>query len=168
MRLPKILKNFEVFINAEPIGRTVEKVKLPSTAKKYIEINTGGLTRPLEIPVGFDGPMKVVMSTKGIDIPMILPQGCGLSEIRVQYKGFLEDPATCEGIPFTANFTGSLEYDPEDFQKGEASGGEATLNAITAEYVLNGDTIYEERVLDNVLIVNGVDLKAAENAALGY
>lgn len=168
MRLPKTLLNFELYINADPIGRTVEKVKLPTTKKKHVEINTGGLSRPLEIPVGFEGPMKVVFSTKGIDIPMLLPQGCGLNDIRLQYRGFLEDPATCEKIPFTANFTGSLEYDPEDFQKGEVTGGEATLNAITAEYVLNNEVIYEERVLDNVLIVNGVDLKAQENAALGY
>lgn len=168
MRLPKVLKNFELYINADPIGRTVETVKLPSTSKKYVEINTGGLSRPLEVPVGFESVMEVVFATKGIDIPMLLPQGCGLGEIRLQFRGFLEDPATCDAIPFTANFTGSLVFDPEAFQKGEVTGGEATLKAITAEYVLNGDTIYEERVLDNVLIVNGVDLKAAENAALGY
>lgn len=168
MRLPKVLKNFELYINADPIGRTVEKVKLPSTAKKYIEINPGGLSRPLEIPVGFESAMEVTFSTKGIDIPMLLPQGCGLGNIRLQFRGFLEDPATCDQIPFFANFTGSLEYDPEDFQKGELTGGEAKLKGITAEYVLNNEVIYEERVLDNVLIVNGVDLKAAENAALGY
>lgn len=168
MRLPMTLKNFELYINADPIGRTVEKVKLPSTAKKFVEINTGGLTRPLEIPVGFESTMEVTFSTKGIDIPMLLPQGCGLGATRLQFRGVLQDPATCEDIPFFAYFTGALEYDPEDFEKSELSGGEVTLKAITAEYVLNGDTIYEERVLDNVLIVNGVDLKAAENAALGY
>ena len=168
MRLPMTLKNFELYINADPIGRTVEKVKLPSTAKKFVEINTGGLTRPLEIPVGFESTMEVTFSTKGIDIPMLLPQGCGLGATRLQFRGLLQDPATCEDVPFTANFTGALQYEPEDFEKGELSGGEATLKAITAEYVLNGKTIYEERVLDNVLIVDGVDLKASENAALGY
>lgn len=168
MRLPKVLKNFELYINADPIGRTVESVKLPSTSKQYVEIKTGGLTRPLEVPVGFESAMEVTFSTKGIDIAMLLPQGCGLGEVRLQFKGFLEDPATCEGIPFTANFTGSLTYEPESFEKGDLVSGEAALKAITAEYVLNGKTIYEERVLDNVLIVDGVDLKAEENAALGY
>lgn len=168
MRLPKVLKNFELYINADPIGRTVENVKLPSTSKKYVEINTGGLSRPLEVPVGFESIMEVTFATKGIDIPMLLPQSCGLGDVRLQFKGFLADPATCEDIPFTANFTGSLVFDPEALQKSEMTGGEATLKAITAEYIVNGTTVYEERVLDNVLIVNGVDLKAAENAALGY
>lgn len=168
MRLPNTLKNFELYLNADPIGRTVESVKLPSTSKQYVEIKTGGLTRPLEIPVGFESIMEVTFSTKGIDIPMLLPQGCGLGGVRLQFKGFLEDPTTCEGIPFTANFSGSLVFDPEALQKGEITGGEAKLKAITAEYIVNNETVYEERVLDNVLIVNGVDLKAEERAALGY
>lgn len=168
MRLPKTLKNYELYINADPIGRIVEKVKLPSTGKKFVEINTGGLTRPLEIPVGFESSMEVTFTVQGYDIPLLLPQSCGLGATRLQFRGVLQDPGTCEEIPFFAFFTGALQYDPEDFEKGELGGGEAMLKAITAEYILNGKQIYEERVLDNVLIVNGVDLKAAENAALGY
>ncbi|UNM96067.1 phage major tail tube protein [Ignatzschineria rhizosphaerae] len=168
MRLPGVLKNFELFLNADPIGRTVEEVTLPSTAKEYVEIKTGGMTRPLKIPVGFEGSMEVKFTTKGIDIQTLIPQGCGLGNIRLQFKGAIEDPATCDLIPFTANFTGSLENDPESLKKGDLSGGEVTLNAITAEYIWNNEVIYVERVLDNVLIVNGVDLKAEENAALGY
>ena len=164
---PKVLKNFDLYIDGDSIGRSVESVKLPSTTMKYETLETGVFSRPVDIPVGFENSMELKIATKGINFDLLVPQGCGLSSTTLQFKGFIEDPGTCDKVSFTANFTGRFGTESDPLKKGEAMGGTVTFKAVTAEYIVNGTSIYEERVLENVLIVNGKDLKAEENAALG-
>lgn len=164
---PKVIKNFDLYIDGDSIGREVESVKLPSTATKYETLETGVFSRPVDIPVGFENSMELEIATKGINFDLLVPKGCGLASTTLQFKGFIEDPGTCDKISFHANFTGRFGTESDPLKKGEVTGGTVTFKAVTAEYIVNGKSIYEERVLENVLIVNGVDLKAEENAALG-
>ena len=164
---PKVLKNFDLYINGDSLGREVESIKLPSTATKYETLETGVFSRPVDIPVGFENSMELEIATKGINFDLLVPEGCGLASTTLQFKGFVEDPGTCDKISFHANFTGRFGTETDSLKKGEVTGGTVTFKAVTAEYIVNGTSIYEERVLENVLIVNGKDLKAEENTALG-
>lgn len=164
---PKVLKNFDLYINGDSLGREVESIKLPSTATKYETLETGVFSRPVDIPVGFENSMELEIATKGINFDLLVPEGCGLASTTLQFKGFVEDPGTCDKISFHANFTGRFGTESDPLKKGEVTSGTVTFKAVTAEYIVNGTSIYEERVLENVLIVNGKDLKAEENAALG-
>ena len=166
-QFPKVLMNFDMYLDGDSIGRETETIKLPSTATKYETLETGVFSRPVDIPVGFENSMEVEIATKGLNLNLLIPQGCGLGGTTLQFKGFIEDPSTCDKMSFTANFTGRFGAESDAMKKGELGGATLTFKAITVEYIVNSKSIYEERVLENVLVVNGKDLKAEENAALG-
>lgn len=166
-QFPKVLLNFDLYLNGDSVGRETESVKLPTTTMKYETLETGVFSRPVDIPVGFENSMELEIAMKGINFDLIVPQGCGLTSTTLQFKGFIEDPGTCDKMSFTANFTGRFGTELDALKKNEVASSTVTFKAVTAEYIVNGTSIYEERVLENTLIVNGQDLKAEENAALG-
>ncbi len=167
-KFPSILKNYEMYIDGERYGQRVSMVRLPDNKEKHVEVNVGGTTRIVPVPVGFEGPMEVTFTTEGLDLDLLYPKGCGLGQSTIQFKGFAENPATCEEEAISVTFTGRLSVTPGEMTRGEGINNEASFMAITALYEVNGKEIYEERVLENVLRVNGKDLKAEERRALGY
>ena len=140
-KFPKILKNFDLYIDGDSIGRTVESVKLPSTSMKYETLETGVFSRPVDIPVGFENSMELEITTQGINFDLLIPQGCGLASTTLQLKGFIEDPGTCDKVNFTANFTGRLGTESDPFKKGETTSNTVTFKGVTAEYIVNGKSI---------------------------
>lgn len=168
MPLPTRLSHFDLYVDGMNYSGKCESFTLPQNAKEFETLNAGGLSRPIQIPVGYSEEWQVSFSTKGLDLSLLTSDECAINSQSIIIRGSLDLADSCEALPFKAMFTGQLaSYDGGENAKNGLAEGEAVFNVISAEYELNGEQIYYEHALNMIRIVNGKDLLAEKRRHLG-
>lgn len=142
MQLPKILKNFGVYVDGVGLVGKCESCKLPSVTLKTEEIRTGGL----------DGPVKQDMGIEAMEFSFTLLEytggfdafGGAVDRAQFTFKGFAQS-ATGEDMAVIVQMRGRVDViDPAEAKAGQANGITFTASLVYLKYdgleidILNG------------------------------
>lgn len=167
MALPKILRNFSLYVDGIGYAGRVTEATPPSLAIQTEEFRAGGMDAPAEIDMGMEA-LELSFTLAEYN-PAVLRQFGLMNQNAVQVA--LRGAMMANGEDATAivvNGTGHFkEYDPGSFAAGEATEAQFTMGLRYYKLTMGGDVIHEIDVENMIRIINGVDQLASIRAAIG-
>ena len=164
----KNLKDFTAQINDIGYRGALDRFMPPKIVPLLEEHRASGMDTPIDLDMGIE-KLTTELRFRGFYASLLDSVGLkDLDGVKIEVKGALEDAidGTVENV--TYNMTGKIvNYDPGDWLTGTEN-STVTLGA-TLNYVkvtVNNVVKQEIDVLNGKRIVNGVDQRAAINAAL--
>lgn len=166
MIIPKVLKNFNLFVDGLGYAGLIQEITLPKLSLKMAEIRNGGMDAPIDLEMGMD---KLECSfTLAEYNPEVIKQ-FGLrngAQVTLTARGALD--AEQGVVPVVINLTGAWKtLDMGAWKAGE----NATLNvSVTLRYYklsFAGNALVEVDVANMKRIIDGEDQLTETRAALG-
>ena len=168
MPIKHILHNFTVFVDGKgKIGR-VNEFTPPKLAVKTQEFNAGGMSAPVDVPMGAHEKLEAELTLNGFD-PDVLKLFSVVTgqTIPITMRGAsLDDDGTTHDM--VIKMRGFIQ----EMDRGNVKvGDEATLKlSLSLNYYKeeqDGHTLIEADPVNMVMMVNGIDQLAATRKALG-
>jgi hypothetical protein len=167
MALPKILKDYTAFADGYGYLGKVPELEPPKIVKKMEEYIGGGMAGPVDIFMGEVEKMTASMTLAEYD-----PQNIKLfgitngSEVAVTFRGGMEGGG--DTWPVIINMRGEYqELDPGSWKKGENAQLKASFSLSYVKITVNDKELVEIDAANGILKIDGKDLRAKINAALG-
>ncbi len=165
--IPRVLRNFNAFVNGVGYAGRISEVELPELAVKTEEHRGGGMDGVAEIDMGLE-----VMTAK-YTFAEYAKQVIGLwgnmdgNGARVQLRGALQRDNEA-AIPMTVDIHGGFKTNTlGTWKAGDLASNEA-VQTIRYLKIQMGDDVVVEIDIDNMIrIVDGVDQLASIRAAIG-
>ena len=166
MIIPKVLKNFNLFVDGNGFAGLVEEVTLPKLTLKMDDLYNGGMDAPIDLEMGME---KLECSFSLSEYNENVIQQFGLrngAQVSLTMRGGLDAE---EGVvPVVVNLVGAWK----DLDTGSWKAGErAPLNvSVTLRYyklTMDAQELIEVDVTNMVRIIDGTDQLADMRAAIG-
>ncbi|QWP76077.1 phage major tail tube protein [Lysobacter sp. K5869] len=169
MALPAVLSNFHVFHNGTSYAGLVTEVELPPLVRSMTPYLAGGMSGPVDLDNGPDGPIEFGWKCGGLVVDVLRQYGAVRHDaVQIRFAGAYQRADTGEVLAVEIVVRGRHK----EIALGTAKVGEQTEFAIktTCSYyrlTVNGATEIECDRLSMIEIVGGVDRLAQRRAALG-
>lgn len=166
MIIPKVLKNFNLFVDGNGFAGLVEEVTLPKLNLKMTDLYNGGMDAPIDLEMGMEKlECSFTLSEYNPDVIKQFGLRDG-AQVSLSMRGGLDDESGVK--PVVVNLTGAWkELDMGGWKAGE----KAPLNAnVTLRYyklAIDSQDLIEVDVTNMVRIIDGTDQLAEMRAAIG-
>ena len=164
--LPKIVKDYRVYVDGFDTGASCSSITLPKISQKVEEINIGSFSVPYLFGVEMmEAEIELYEHDKNIFLQWgLLNKSTGqlitfrgyqednygkIDDIRVEMRGFYK------------------EYDLGEMSKGETSKQKFSLNLTQFSYTLNNVPYIVVEPLTNTLMIGGINQLDKQNKSLG-
>ena len=167
MALPKILRNYSLYVDGIGYAGKVTEAKPPTLTVKTEEFRAGGMDAPAEIDMGMEA-LNMSFTLAEYD-PAVLRQFGLLDQnaVQVALRGAMVDNGTA-ATSIVVNGTGHFkEFDPTDFVAGDNTEAQFNMGLRYYKMTIGGDVIHEIDVENMVRIINGEDQLASIRTAIG-
>jgi len=169
MAIPRILKDFNLFVDGRGYLGKVPELTLPKLTRKMNEYRAGGMAGPVEIDMGLE---KLECDFSLIDYAEDVLRLWGLQDhaaVALRFTGSIEsDDATAAVVPVEVTLRGRWkELDFGGWKPGEDTPLKVQLAASYYRYKQGGRELIEIDMVNMVEKVDGVDRLAERRAALG-
>ena len=164
--MPKILKNFNLFVDGRGYVGRCEDVTPPKLNIKTEEFRAGGLDSPVSIDMGME---KLEASFTLVEYDKDILKQFGLidgNSVQVTLRGAMQDDTTTSSVVITLHGRYS-EIDMGKFSSGEKATLGCTLVARYYSLQIDGETIVEVDVDNMTRIIDGNDQMQAVRDAIG-
>lgn len=164
--IPKILKNFNAFIDGRGYAGRVDEIVLPKLTIKTEEHRAGGMDIPVEIDMGMEKlECEITFSEYDDELFRLFGLTNG-NAVSITLRGAMQADAQAEAV--IVNLRGSFrEIDSGNWKAGDKT----TLKCMIAVryYRLNidGDNIIEIDAENMVRMINGEDQMSSIRQAIG-
>ncbi|MGE4296928.1 MAG: phage major tail tube protein [Desulfovibrionaceae bacterium] len=164
--LPKILKNFAVFVDGKGYAGRVDEVALPKLTIKGEDYRGGGMDGPVEIDMGME-KLEATVTSAEYDAELFALFGLvDGAAVGVTFRGALQGDG--DAVPCICELRGGFhEMDPGDWKPGEKASLKATLKARYYKLTIDARPVVEIDLVNMTRIINGVDQLASQRQALG-
>lgn len=170
MALPRKLKNFNIFNDANSYQGVAKSVTLPNLARKMESYRGAGMNGPVKADMGLsDDGLQVEWTLGGWDLLALRQWGAtNVNAVALRFTGSLQRDDTGEVSAVEVVMRG--RHEEIDF--GDAEPGNDTEHSITTtltyyKLIVDGEELIEIDILNMIEIVNGTDILAEQRAALG-
>jgi P2 family phage contractile tail tube protein len=164
--MPKILKNFNLFVDGRGYAGRAEEVSPPKLTIKTEELRAGGMDAPAAIDMGMD-KLEAGFSLVEYD-PELLKQ-FGLvsgNGVQLTLRGALVDDTTA--TPMVIGLRGMFtEVDMGKFKAGDKATMQCNVACRYYSLEIDGRKLIEIDVDNMTRVIDGVDKLAEIRAALG-
>lgn len=167
MALPKILRNFSLYVDGIGYAGKVTEATPPTLTVKTDEFRAGGMDAPVEIDMGMEALNLSFILAEYSD--SLLGQFGLLDQnaVRVALRGAMVDNGTA-ATSIVVNGTGHFkEFDPGNFVAGDNTEAKLNMGLRYYKMTIGGDVIHEIDVENMVRIINGEDQLASIRTAIG-
>lgn len=166
-QVPRVLKNFSLFVDGRGLAGTVSTLTLPTLTTKMEEFRGGGMDAPVEIDMGMEA---LETSFELFDYDENVLSLYGLADgaaTQVTARGALRRDGE-EAVAMIVNMTGVIkEMDPGDWQSGEQTTMTCTMALRYLKVTIGGREVIEVDKVNMIRRVNGVDQLATIRTAIG-
>jgi P2 family phage contractile tail tube protein len=166
MAIPKILKNFNLFVDGRGYVGKAEEVNPPKLAIKTEEIRAGGMDSPIDIDMGME---KLESSFTICEYDKEILKQFGLVDgkaVQITLRGAMADDENT--VPVVIKLRGMFkELDMGKFAAGEKSQLQCSMPCRYYSLNIDGEDIIEIDVDNMIRKVNGVDKLSEVRNALG-
>ncbi|MCE3232500.1 MAG: contractile tail tube protein [Rickettsiaceae bacterium] len=164
--IPKILKNFNAFVDGRGYAGRVDEIVLPKLTVKTEEHRAGGMDVPVEIDMGME---KLEAEITFAEYDAQLFRLFGLTDgnaVSLTLRGAIQ--ADGEAEPIVINLRGSFrELDAGTWKAGD----KATLKCMVAvryyRLTVSGDSVIEIDAENMIRIIGGEDQMVSIRQAIG-
>ncbi len=166
-QIPRILKNFSLFVDGRGLAGTVSTLTLPKLTLKMEEFRGGGMDAPVELDMGMEKlEASFAMFEYNPDMLALFGLADGAA-VQLTARGALRRDGEA-AVAMVVNMTGQIkEIDPGDWVSGDQT--EAT-HAIALRYLkvtVGGRELIEVDTVNMVRKINGVDQLESIRTAIG-
>lgn len=166
-QIPRVLKNFNLFVDGRGLAGVVSKLTLPTLVTQMEEYRGGGMDVPAEIDMGQE---KLESSFELFEYDPQVLRLWGLADgasTQFTARGALRRDGEA-AVPMVVNMTGVIkEFDPGDWEAGSKSAATFKKALRYLKISAGGTTLVEIDVVNMVRKINGQDQLATIRAAIG-
>jgi P2 family phage contractile tail tube protein len=163
-QIPRILKNFSLFVDGRGLAGLIETLTLPTIALKMEEFRGGGMDAPVEHDMGMEkleGTFQ--LQEYSPDIMALL----GQANVQLTARGAIRRDGE-DAVAVVVNMTGMVkQVEPGDWKAGESSMPTFSFTLRYYKLTVDGREIMEIDKVNMVRRVNGVDQLADIRTAIG-
>lgn len=163
--LPKILKNFNVYVDGRGYAGRVEEVTLPKLTIKTEEYQGGGMTAPVEVDLGLE---KLEMEMTFAEYDPELFKLFGLtdgSEVAFTIRGGIQGAG--ETLPVVVNVRGFFkELDFDNWKPSEKASLKCSVACNYYKLSINNSVLIEIDPVNMIRSINGNDQLESMREAL--
>ena len=170
MAMPRKLKNFNIFNDANSYQGIAKNITLPALARKMEAYRGGGMNGPVKADLGLsDDGIQVEWTLGGWDLLAIRQWGAtSASAVALRFTGAVQQDDT--GATQAVEVVMRGRHEEIDFGSAEPGGDTEHSITTTCTYyklTVDGEVLVEIDIFNMVEIVNGEDILADQRAALG-
>ena len=166
-QIPRVLKNFSLFVDGRGLAGTVSTLTLPTLTTKMEEYRGGGMDAPVEIDMGME---ILEASFELFDYDENVLSLYGLADgaaTQVTARGALRRDGEA-AVAMVVNMTGVIkEMDPGDWQAGEQTTMTCSMALRYLKITIGGREVVEIDKVNMIRRVNGSDQLATIRTAIG-
>lgn len=166
-QIPRVLKNFSLFVDGRGLAGTISKLTLPTLATQMEEFRGGGMDIPAEIDMGME---KLETSFEQFEYDENILSLYGLADgaaTQVTARGALRrdgEPA----IAMVVNMRGVIkQFEPGDWEAGSKTTANFQMALRYLKIRIGSRDVAEIDVVNMVRKINGQDQLASIRAAIG-
>lgn len=163
-QIPRILKNFSLFVDGRGLAGIVDTLTLPTLPIKVEEFRGGGMDAPVEHDMGMEkleGTFQ--LQEYNPDILALL----GQANVQLTARGAIRRDGE-DAVAVVVNMTGMIkQLEPGDWKAGESNMPTFSYTLRYYKLTVGGREIYEIDKVNMVRRVNGVDQLATIRQAIG-
>ena len=164
--IPKILKNFNAFVDGRGYAGRVDEVVLPKLTVKTEEHRAGGMDAPVEIDMGME-KLECELTFAEYDIELFRLFGLvDGNSVAVTLRGAMQADGDAEKI--VVNLQGSFrELDSGTWKAGDKATLKCMMAVRTYKLAIDGDEVVNIDVDNMTRIINGDDEMESIRDAIG-
>jgi P2 family phage contractile tail tube protein len=164
--LPKILKNFNAFVDGKGFAGKIEEIVLPKLTLKTEEFRAGGMDVPVEIDLGME-KMEAELTFAEYDPALFKLFGItGNSGVSFTLRGGLQGASEAESV--VINLRGIIkELDAGAWKAGEKSSLKCIVATHYYKLAIDGHELVEIDAENMIRKINGVDQLTSLRSAIG-
>ena len=164
--MPKIMKNFNLFVDGRGYAGRAEEVSPPKLSIKTEELRAGGMDAPAAVDMGME---KLEASFSLVEYDPELIKQFGLvsgNGVQLTLRGALVDDTTT--TPMVIGLRGMFtEVDMGKFKAGDKASMQCSVACRYYSLEIGGKKLVEIDVDNMTRVIDGVDKLAEVRAALG-
>lgn len=176
--LPKILKNFNAFVDGKGFAGRVEEIQLPKLTIKTEEFRAGGMDIPVEVDLGME-KLEAELTFAEYDAELFrlfgitgnntASGGSGISfTLRGGMQGTGGGTSTRDAESVVVNLRGIIkELDPSSWKAGDKSTLKCTVTANYYKLTIDNRELIEIDAENMVRKINGIDQLTSLRSAIG-
>ena len=165
--IPRVLKNFSLFVDGRGYAGVVEQLTLPVLTTKMEEFRGGGMDIPVEIDMGQE---KLEASFQLFEYDPNVIRLWGLADgaaTQVTARGALRRDGE-DAVPVVVNMRGVVkELDSGDWASGEKTALKFMMGLRYFKIAIGGQELVEIDTVNMIRKVGGVDQLQSIRAAIG-
>lgn len=166
--IANIFQNFTAFIDGRGMAGLVDSATLPKPTPLMQEYSAGGMSAPIDIPMGGHEKLEAEVTLKGYQTDVLRMWSVTMgATIPLIIRGALVDD---DGVTHAvaATMRGVIkELDFGEWKMGEEATLKIGMSLRYFKYEHDGNVLFECDPVNMVHVVDGVDQLAAQRLALG-
>jgi len=168
MATPRVLKNFNVFVNGRSHAGVAEEITLPEVKLKTEDYRAGGMDAPTELDMGMDALTSKFSFTDPDPDSLALVGLAAGNSARVVAKGAFRRDSDNATVSVTAEMVGRIKsVSHGNWKSGDKNANEFEMGVNYYRLTVGGRTVFEIDVENMVRIIDGSDQLAAIRNAIG-
>jgi P2 family phage contractile tail tube protein len=166
--LPKILKNFAVFVDGRGYAGKVEEITLPKLTVKTEEYRAGGMDVPIAIDMGME-KLETDMTFSDYDSEIFKLFGIISGNlVALTLRGALQEPDKTDAIPVVLHLRGTIrELDFGTWKAAEKATLKMAMDLRAYKLTYNNADVIEIDAENMIRKIDGIDQLATFRTALG-
>ncbi len=164
--IPKVLKNFNLFVDGNGYAGLVEDLTLPKLSLKLEDLYNGGMDAPIDLEMGMD-KLECDFSLSEYNADIIKQFGLrNGAQVSLTLRGGLDNET---GVtPVVVNLTGAWkDLDLGSWKAGDKSSLKVSVSLRYYKLTIGGEELVEVDVQNMIRIIDGQDQLADMRAAIG-
>ena len=167
MKMPKVLKGFNLFVDGENQYGVVVDITRPKISRQTETYTPGGAMTEMTVVHGFE-KLTMEVTSKGYDADMLKSMSSSIDGKLLRYQGALQEEDGTGYQVLKGEARGRIiEADPGSDKQGEGGEHKFKIALVYWKETLDGQEILEFDFLANKASFGGKDERAGLRKALG-
>jgi P2 family phage contractile tail tube protein len=166
--LPKILRNFAVFVDGRGYAGKIEEITLPKLTIKTEDYRAGGMDVPVAMDMGME-KLETEMTFADYDAEIFKLFGIISGNlVALTLRGALQEPEKTEAVPMVLHLRGTIrELDFGVWKAAEKATLKMTMDLRAYKLVYNNADVVEIDAENMIRKINGTDQLSSFRTAIG-
>lgn len=165
-QIPRILKNFSLFVDGRGLAGTIQTLTLPTLTTKMEEFRGGGMDAPVELDMGME-KLEGSFELAEYNPDIIALYGLASADAQLTARGAMRRDGEA-AVPVIVNMTGVIkELDPGDWTAGDMSTGTFAYALRYYKLTVGGRELIEIDKVNMIRRIDGVDQLESIRTAIG-
>jgi len=165
-QIPRILKNFSLFVDGRGLAGTINTLTLPTLATKMEEVRAGGMDAPAEVDMGME-KLEASFDLLEYNPDVIALYGLAGADKQLTARGAMRRDAE-DAVPVVANMTGVVkQLETGDWKAGDMSMPKFSVALRYLKLTIGGTELVEIDVVNMIRRIKGQDQLQSIRSAIG-